>query len=653
MGCIRRPLNLWSVVRAGRVVLAAAVGSAAAAAGPPVEVTLRSRPADALQARAEWSSAEEGGRELAVTVSNRSAGDVHLDEVVLRFPWAWPQEQGAQVSLGASTMFDLPALVRTLADPDLTSANYLLARAPGGTSQIVALTTWRKFRCMVELHDGWINVHVDGEGRRLGAGEDIPLERLWVDEDPHWHELLYRYADVLARVNQVRPKPAPQFIGWSNWDYYGSHFTAQQVLDNLEALAAMKVGANLLQVDGGWWDKCGDYNPRGDIPGGMEAIAAAVHARGMMAGIHFDGVRADVDSRVVREHPEYFLRDQDGDLLGGRRRADGRRGRVYFDFSHPGAREHLRRVMARVRGWGYQYFKVDFLKYALPEYQLRAEDREKDGTRVVGFDDRLTSVERLHLALEAMREGMGEDAWFLGCTAEFGTVIGRVDSLRSGGDIDPTYSRFSRSVMENGGMFYLHGKLFLNDADYHVARGSADEDQHLVKNPRKTGGAMPYGLAEMWTHYVGLFGGPKLSGDNLLILREERKDLFRRAVALPACERWLPVDFWQHGVNRDDPFRVFLGEAGGDVFLAIFNWNATAAAFHLDGLPEGTPARVQVRHGKVVFEPAAGTAVVRLDGHHSVVLQLPAGANFTELARTLRVDERPEVAVTEPSPRAP
>src|SRR5690606_20529746 len=112
----------------------AAVGSAAAAAGPPVEVTLRSRPADALQARAEWSSAEEGGRELAVTVSNRSAGDVHLDEVVLRFPWAWPQEQGAQVSLGASTMFDLPALVRTLADPDLTSANYLLARAPGGTS---------------------------------------------------------------------------------------------------------------------------------------------------------------------------------------------------------------------------------------------------------------------------------------------------------------------------------------------------------------------------------------------------------------------------------------------------------------------------------------------------------------------------------------
>lgn len=650
----RPPLMRNGLVIAVAVLLATAQAAVPAPSDPVVETTFRSRPADALQARAEWSAAKEGGRELAVTLANRSAGDVHLDEVVLRFPWSWPQEQGAQISLGASAMFDLPALVRSLADPDLTSANYLLARAPSGDAQIVALTTWRKFRCKVELRDGWVQVRVDGEGRRLRPGEEVPLERLWLEAHPHWHELLDRYADVLARVNAVKPKPAPQFIGWSNWDYYGSHFTAQQVLDNLEAVAAMKVGANLLQVDGGWWDKCGDYNARADIPGGMEAIAKAIHAYDMMAGIHFDGVRADVDSRVVREHPEYFLRDQAGELLGGRPRADGRRGRVYFDFSHPGAREHLRQVMARVRGWGYRYFKVDFLKYALPEYQLRAEGRENDGTRVVAFDDCLTSVERLHLALEGMREGMGEDAWFLGCTAEFGTMVGRVDSLRTGGDIDPTYSRFSRCVMENGGMFYLHGKIFLNDADYHVARGSADEDQHLVKNPRKTGGPMPYGLAEMWTHYVGLFGGPKLSGDNLLIMREERKDLFRRAVALPACERWLPVDFWHHGVNRDDPFRVFLGEAGGDVFLAIFNWNATPAAFQLEGFPEGTPARLQVRHGKAIFEPTPRTTVVvRLEGHHSTVLQLPAGADFTELARTLRVDERPASAVAETALRTP
>jgi hypothetical protein len=213
-----------------------------------------------------------------------------------------------------------------------------------------------------------------------------------------------------------------------------------------------------------------------------------------------------------------------------------------------------------------------------------------------------------------------------------------VDALRTGGDIDPTFSRFSRSCMENGGNFYLHKQVVLNDADYHVARGRLDEDDELVNNPRKTGGDMPYALAEMWTHYVGLFGGPKLSGDKLSILRDERKELFRRAVSLPACERFVPLDFWQRARDRDDPYRVFLGEAGGTVYLALFNWSAEPRQFQIGGL---TPAQSHA------LMPVGGTAeivrdpshlAITLAGHSSAVFQGDEAMRFDLLRNALTVE---------------
>lgn len=572
---------------------------------------------------------------LKVTLRNTTPAEARIDRVSIRLPWLRELPEGLQLSLGGSSMFDRPALVREPTDDELESVTYLQSRSADGRSDLIAFLTWKTLRSRLRFADGWVDVAADGELRRVPAEGNIELDTLWMARDDHWQDVLFRYADRLAAEHQIRPRRHPEWVGWSNWDYYGSRFTPGQVLDNMRALVALDVGANLVQIDGGWWTKCGDYLPRPEFPGGMKGMAAEFRRNGLTAGLHFDGARADADAAVVREHPEYFLRDQDGQLIGGRRRSDGRVGRVYFDFSHPGARAHYRDVFRRAREWGYRYFKVDFLKFALPEWVLHAEKRKDDGTRIVRHDDRITSVEALQLALQAMREGMGEDAYFLGCTADFGTVIGHVDALRSGGDIDPTYSRFSRSCMENGGVFYLHRSVHINDADYHVARGALDEDEDLVDNPRKTGGEMPYALAEMWTHYVGLFGGPKISGDNLLILRDERKDLFRRAVALPACDRWVPLDFWQHARHRDDPFRALLGVADGRVYLVLFNWSDTRAVIQVDGFPDNTAQLAQPLHGEGELVPDAHALAVGLAGHSSMIIVFAAGADFDVLRRSL------------------
>ncbi len=634
------PTNAVRLVAGFLVVCVTMIAVGARAALPAlkaISVEIDSTPAGSLRSEVVISPDGHDAWTLGVVVQNVADAEARLNHVRVRVPWLREVPSDLQLSLGASSMFDAPALVRAPGDEDLVSANYLQSRTADGRTQLAALLTWKTFRTKLRFDGGMVQIEAQGERRRVAPGESLSLEKLWFASDDHWQDVLFRYAKKLADENAIRRRAHPQWIGWSNWDYYGSNFTGQQVLDNARALAELNVGANLVQIDGGWWTKCGDYEPRETFPGGMKGMADAFRARGFVAGLHFDGARADADSQVVREHPEFFLKDQNGELIGGRTRADGRRGRVYFDFSHPGAREHYRQVYRRAREWGFRYFKVDFLKFALPEWALRAENRANDGTQIRRHDERLTSVEALRLALEAMRDGMGEDSYFLGCTADFGTVVGQVDALRSGGDIDPTYSRFSRSCMENGGAFYLHDTVFINDADYHVARGALDEDEFLVKNPRKTGGAMPFALAEMWTHYMGLFGGPKISGDNLLILRDERKDLFRRAVALPACERWVPLDFWQHARHRDDPFRALLGVSQGKVFLALFNWSEDAATIRVENFSGETARLARKLHGdgSLVAEERALSAA--LDGHSSVVIALDAGADFDEIRRALEV----------------
>jgi alpha-galactosidase len=632
------------------ILMLLSAASLAAAENPPstlapwalaerdVVVRVRTAPeTDDVGRHVTVTSGPEGSQFVSATIVNRSERNLRLSRVELSFPWE-PQLAGnpkAKLTAGGSAMFDLPAIVGPATKP-VSSRMYVMS-SHGGAHAFAGLVTWRTIWTTLTVAQGRITAAAEGEDRILRPGETLRLERLWLAHSADWQGLLFRYGDMIAAENRIRLKPDPRYVGWSNWDYYGSGFNAAQIRENMAALVAMNVGANLIQMDGGWWSRCGDYlTPRENLGAHPKDLAAEIRARGMTAGIHFDGMRADFDSRVVTEHPEFFLKDGEGALLRAQPSASGKPGRVFWDFSHPGARAYMRDLLRVIRReWGYDYFKFDFLKFTFPFYIARATGIPLERLRVVAHDPGLTSVERSHLALAAFREGIGDDAYFVACTAEFGPVLGHADALRTGGDIDPTYSRFSRSCMENGGSFFLHRRAIHNDADYHVGRAKEDEDASLVANPRKTGGDMSVDLARMWTHYVGLFGGPKISGDNLTILRDERKALFREAIALPGCERYVPLDFWQRARDRDDPFAAFLGESGGEVYLALFNWSDAPRELRVGGWQRnGAPNLVS---GSPETTWREGMLGVVLRARSSAVFRVGGAGDFDRLRQRLSV----------------
>ncbi|MGO4594988.1 NPCBM/NEW2 domain-containing protein [Leifsonia sp. 2TAF2] len=90
---------------------------------------------------------------------------------------------------------------------------------------------------------------------------------------------------------------ATPYAGWNTYFGLGGDYTAAQVLevaDRLKSSGLAKAGYDIVWLDGGWQAS----TPRGDdgllqgdptrFPDGMAALAAAIHAKGLKAGIYTD-----------------------------------------------------------------------------------------------------------------------------------------------------------------------------------------------------------------------------------------------------------------------------------------------------------------------------------------------------------------------------
>lgn len=608
--------------------------------GSDLAITVDLAPKSArLEQAIKLTPGPDGTLYIDVALTNKSGKDVSLASVEVAFPWLKTSDPKLLVSSGGTTMASWPTQVIDPAQPrpkPAHSGTYLLARHDGRYS-LCAFLSWNTFWSKITYENGRVVMAADGEDRIVKAGETIRLEKLWLVEGADWQDLLFGYADEISRQLKITLKPRPTYVGWSTWDYYGRKWTAANVTDNMVALLKVAPQANLLQIDGGWWPQRGDFmQVRANLqPDGMKVLAGKIRAAGLTPGIHFDGMRGDLQSDILKAHPEYFLKDEKGVIISVPQKNDGDQlMHTFFDFSQPGAVAYMREVARNMRrSWGYDYIKIDFLMNGLNSLIRSTAFKDTPDRQIVPFNRHLTSVERMHLALAAWREGMGDDAFFLACSAPFGIVFGHVDGLRTGYDISPHIDGVRRCAEATAGAFYLHGRVVYNDADYQVARAKEDEDNTLVRNADKQG-KLTLNEAEMWADYVGLFGGTKLNSDNLLTLRPERQELFRHTVALPACQRYVPLDFWQHGRDREDAFHVMLGEAGDAVYLAVFNWSDSDRTYTIAGGPK---AGLQSVCGETRADESGGNLRLSLAAKHSAVFKLPAGSDFDQLRRSLRI----------------
>lgn len=221
-------------------------------------------------------------------------------------------------------------------------------------------------------------------------------------------------AELGKRFGRKTNKPAPRI--WCSW--YGVYTAIDQpllyqVFDDLEDFPF-----DVLQVDDGWQITTGDWTANSKFPSGMKALADKIKSTGRKAGLWLAPLIAVKSSKLFHEHPDWFLRDARGRFVSA---GHNWGERLYtLDTTHPAALEWLTALMKQVRAWGFDYLKLDFLfGGALPG------KRYKDMPREAAYRQ----------AMKAMREAMGNDAYFLACGAPILPSLGLCDALRVGPDV--------------------------------------------------------------------------------------------------------------------------------------------------------------------------------------------------------------------------
>lgn len=224
------------------------------------------------------------------------------------------------------------------------------------------------------------------------------------------------------------PRTTAPLAGYSSWYNRYQDITRDTILSDLEGCKSLLSPGDLFQVDDGWEPFVGDWLESDPIkfPGGMKAVADAIHAAGFKAGLWLAPFVCETNSALYRRRPDWLLR-----VDGKPWRCGGNWSGFYaLDIDHPEVLDYLGRVFHRVlEEWGFDLVKLDFLYGAAPF----GNRRESRGGRMVR-------------AMELLRELCG-DKLILGCGVPVMPAFGLVDYCRVSCDVgldwdDKWYMRF-------------------------------------------------------------------------------------------------------------------------------------------------------------------------------------------------------------------
>lgn len=373
--------------------------------------------------------------------------------------------------------------------------------------------------------------HLDGVP--LSPGATLRTEVLRVEAGPDPLQLLEAWAEAIGQEMHAR-RPAHVPTGWCTWYYFYGENTADDVLDNLSAVADHRLPLDVILIDDGYQTAIGDWFSinRDKFPDGMEPVARAVREAGHRLGIWTAPFGAAAASELFAAHPDWVLRDENDEPVIGW--VHWGMPCYALDCTHPEVLAWLEETFRRIRReWGATFFKIDFL------FAAARPGRRHDLTA--------TRAQALRRGVEAIRRAIGDDAFLLGCGAPLGPCIGLVDGMRIGTDVDPNWHpifRYDLSAVSTENALRnsitraaFHNRLWLNDPDCLLVR-QRGPDLDLVLNEMRT-----------LTAVIALLGGLTLNSDNLALIRPGRLKYLRQALP-PTGVSARPLDLFEHEMPR-------------------------------------------------------------------------------------------------------
>ncbi len=415
-----------------------------------------------------------------------------------------------------------------------------------GNNSLLAFTSCRRFSGQFYLRGSSLQVVVDTEGLELKPGETWQLEEFTFQSGPDREQLLNNLSRQLMINHPPLSFPSPP-AGWCSWYCFGPRVTAQQVLDNLDFIAKHTPGLKYIQIDDGYQPAMGDWLETGAAFGGnVQGVLKQIRERGFEPAIWVAPFVAEEKSNLFQQHPEWFVKDDDGKPLRSDRVTFGgwRRGPWYvMDGTHPQVQRHYENLFRTMRReWGCTYFKLD-ANFWGAIHSARFHD------------PRATRIEAYRRGMQAIVRGAG-DGFILGCNHPIWASLGLIHGSRSSNDIKRSWERVATTARQNLQRNWQNGRLWWNDPDAIVLTGDLPEDEFRF-------------------HATAIYatGGMILSGDDLTKISAQRLAMLRK----------LQPPTGVAARFSDDSLRVGRIQLPGRQDFCLFNWDDSPrrVSFHL------------------------------------------------------------------------
>lgn len=315
------------------------------------------------------------------------------------------------------------------------------------------------------------------------------------------------FNEYFKRLN-LKQKEKKIFRGWTSWYNYYENISEDIILKNLNNFKEKSIKLDYFQIDDGYQSAVGDWlSINNKFPKGMAYLAREIKNTGFKAGIWLAPFSAETKSQLVKEHPDWILKDENGEFVYG-----GSNWSQFYalDIYNKEFQEYLKEVFhVLIEKWGYEMFKLDFLYSAclLPR---------KNKTR----------AEVMHDAMKLLREIIG-DKEIIACGVPIYSAMGLVEFCRIGCDVgldwdDKFYMKYfhrerisTKNALKNTiSRYELDSYAFYNDPDVFLLR---DTNIKLSKNQKET---------LFWINQ--LFGTLLFTSDNISQYNKEQEKLYMK-----------------------------------------------------------------------------------------------------------------------------
>ncbi len=158
---------------------------------------------------------------------------------------------------------------------------------------------------------------------------------------------------MMIRLAEIPVKPT--FV-YNTWNPFRREVNEKLVKELADAAAAS--GVEEFVIDDGWQVGFGDWEiDYNKFPNGLKPVFDYIKSKGMKPGLWMSMGAASTDSKVYREHPEWFVRDKNGKATNLHSRDESRKTACFTT----GWKDYIKsKVLNLVKEHGLEYIKLDF-----------------------------------------------------------------------------------------------------------------------------------------------------------------------------------------------------------------------------------------------------------------------------------------------------